>query len=232
MIYSDQTVADNYDKDRFNSPAGRLFDQIEREIVEGVAAEIPANSIALDAGTGTGRFAVMLSSLGMRLLGTDISLPMLLHAREKSQRAESNRVSLVRGNVFHLPIRTGAADLIVSLRVLSQLGTTRAQMAAVRELCRVCAPGGRILFDVINQTSLAILSGSGTQSLVHLQHVEQAISEIQGVRVRLVLGRLALSQTAFGICPLKFFPTLLRIDRLLSERLPKFCTRVYYILAK
>ena len=232
MIYSDEAVADSYDKDRFTSSSGLLFDSIEREIVRSVALELPATVIALDAGTGTGRFAMMLSRFGFCVIGADISLPMLSRAREKAVRSHSVNVNLIRGTIFRLPIRTETTDLIVSLRVLSQLGSQAAQMEAVRELCRICAPGGRIVFDVINRNSLAIFSRFGNGSLMSLQSLEREIKRIRGIRVNRVVGRLAVTQTAYRVCPQSLLSALLRFDRLVCDRLPQIGTRAYYILAK
>src|SRR3989442_7851046 len=68
-------------------------------------------STVLDVGVGTGRFAGPLIGRGFRVVGADISLPMMLKARQKGLK------DLVRGDARKLPFhnRTFDSALVVHL---------------------------------------------------------------------------------------------------------------------
>jgi ubiquinone/menaquinone biosynthesis C-methylase UbiE len=90
-----------------------------------------ANKVALDAGSGTGRWLEKLVRGGAkRALGMDISQAMLRIARSKPLLRER----LIRGDCSFLPFRSGVADLIISSFAL---GHVRAIGAFAQELARV-----------------------------------------------------------------------------------------------
>jgi len=82
----------------------------------------------LDAGVGTGRFAVPLGGRGFEVVGVDLSLGMMGRARTKGVAA------LVRANVLRLPFVDAAVDAAFMSHVLQLLPDAR---AVLRELGRV-----------------------------------------------------------------------------------------------
>ena len=82
----------------------------------------------LDAGVGTGRFAVPLGGRGFEMVGVDLSLGMMGRARAKGVD------SLVRANVLRLPFVDRAVDAAFMAHVLQLIPDTR---AVLRELGRV-----------------------------------------------------------------------------------------------
>ena len=82
----------------------------------------------LDAGVGTGRFAVPLGSRGFAIVGVDLSLGMMGRARAKGVAA------LVRANVVRLPLADRAVDASFMAHVLQLIPEPR---AVLRELGRV-----------------------------------------------------------------------------------------------
>jgi ubiquinone/menaquinone biosynthesis C-methylase UbiE len=89
----------------------------------------------LDVGTGSGVLADALVRRGARVLGIDLSHGML---RQQAARRPAAAV----GDVRALPVRDGAVGLVTASFVLNHLD---APAPAVRELCRVLRPGGRLL---------------------------------------------------------------------------------------
>jgi len=82
----------------------------------------------LDAGVGTGRFAVPLGGRGFEVVGVDLSLGMMARARTKGV------IALVRANVLRLPLADRAVDAAFMSHVLQLIPDPR---AVLRELSRV-----------------------------------------------------------------------------------------------
>jgi SAM-dependent methyltransferase len=111
-----------------------------RTVLDGVIAELglPANARILDAGCGSGRFMVELAQRGS-VTGVELSETSVALARER-QLGE-----IVAGSVLEMPFADGSFDLAVSLDVIEHLED---DLAALRELRRVVAPGGALLVTV------------------------------------------------------------------------------------
>jgi len=89
---------------------------------------------ALDVGTGSGRYLDMLASAGANAVGVDFSMGML--AKSRTRR--------ICGDARALPIRSAAVDLVnASLMV----GDIDALGAWAREMARVLAPGGHLVYS-------------------------------------------------------------------------------------
>jgi ubiquinone/menaquinone biosynthesis C-methylase UbiE len=110
--------------------------------------ELAARSLAalegarrlVDVGCGTGRFAVLAAErLGARVWGVDASAEML---REAKKRPGARGVGWRRADAGHLPFRDGWFDAAHSHLVLHLVAD---RPAAIAELARVLAPGGRLV---------------------------------------------------------------------------------------
>ena len=101
--------------------------------------------LVLDAGCGGGLVARELAAAGATVVGLDRSLGSLGVAR----RAVGGRFRPAQGQLERLPFADGTFDVIVAADVLEHVPDLP---AAVAELARVLAPGGRLAFDTINRT--------------------------------------------------------------------------------
>ncbi len=100
----------------------------------------------LDLACGAGRHSVALSAGGATVCGLDLSMPLLRAARRRGVTA-----SLVRGDMRRLPLRTAAFDTVVNLFTsFGYFADDADHLAALREVARVLAPGGRFALDFLN----------------------------------------------------------------------------------
>ncbi len=81
--YKNQDIAREYDRVRFSSLAGQVFNSQEKRIIRECFNGLPRNTVVLDLPCGTGRLAESLLESGLRVHGADISDEMLGVARER-----------------------------------------------------------------------------------------------------------------------------------------------------
>jgi 2-polyprenyl-3-methyl-5-hydroxy-6-metoxy-1,4-benzoquinol methylase len=84
--YQTERVAESYDRERFSSLAGRIFNALEKYNIRRAFAAVPRGAVLLDLPCGTGRLAEVLLEDGFTVVGVDISPDMLRVAQRKLQR--------------------------------------------------------------------------------------------------------------------------------------------------
>jgi 2-polyprenyl-6-hydroxyphenyl methylase/3-demethylubiquinone-9 3-methyltransferase len=104
--------------------------------------------LVLDAGCGGGLVARELAAAGATVVGLDRSLGSLGVARRAVARPMGS-FHPAQGRLERLPFADGVFDVVVAADVLEHVPDLP---AAVAELARVLAPGGRLVFDTINRT--------------------------------------------------------------------------------
>lgn len=99
----------------------------------------------LDVGCGAGRVATRLFGRS-RPIGVDINLPALQVAR--AHRVE---LSVANASMAVLPLRDNTFDQVWCLRFsFNALPTAAERVATIRDLWRVCAPGGAVVVEAFN----------------------------------------------------------------------------------
>ena len=81
--YKNTKVARDYDRIRFSSLAGRVFNSQEKRIILEYFQDLSRDTIILDMPCGTGRLAEALLESGLKVYGADISKEMLDVANER-----------------------------------------------------------------------------------------------------------------------------------------------------
>ncbi len=100
----------------------------------------------VDLACGAGRHAVALSRLGARVVGLDLSMPLLRAGQRRWQDAR-----LVRADIRVLPLRTGAADAVVNLFTsFGYFELDAEHETVIAEVARVLRAGGRFVLDFLN----------------------------------------------------------------------------------
>jgi ubiquinone/menaquinone biosynthesis C-methylase UbiE len=112
-------------------------DQVEAALA-GALGHAPIGRL-VDVGTGTGRMLALFGGEARHATGIDRSPEMLRLARAKLNGAA---IELRQGDIGALPLEDGCADTVILHQVLHYLP---APEAAIAELARILAPGGRVL---------------------------------------------------------------------------------------
>lgn len=115
--YKNVEVARAYDRSRFSSLPGRVFNRMEKRMILKCFNGIPAGSTVVDVPCGTGRLAAALLAHGYRVHGMDISAAMLTIAEERLC-AYQDRFSFEVADVKQVPAGRDAYDAALCARVL------------------------------------------------------------------------------------------------------------------
>jgi ubiquinone/menaquinone biosynthesis C-methylase UbiE len=118
-----------------------VADEAVESAIRDALADKPFRSL-LDLGTGTGRMLELFGPEIERGLGLDLSLDMLLLARDRLERAGLRNCSVRQGDIYDLPLANDSFDVVILHQVLHFLEDGG---RAIREAARVLRPGGRLL---------------------------------------------------------------------------------------
>ncbi len=107
---------------------------------------------ALDIGCGSGRLLLDLTRRGFETVGIDLSPTMIDATRELFRRNGLAPPELFVADVESLPFGDGRFDLVTAGGVIEYLAEDDAALAEIR---RVLAPGGRLVVSVRNARNLS-----------------------------------------------------------------------------
>jgi SAM-dependent methyltransferase len=129
-------AAPYYDQTRGLPPA------VAEQVADRIEAAVGPAARLLEVGVGTGRVALPLHRRGRRVLGIDLSAPMLHRYRAKAAALALPPPPLVRADATRLPLRDRSVDAVLEVHVLHLVPAWRLALAEVR---RVLTPGGVVL---------------------------------------------------------------------------------------
>ena len=127
----------------FTTPMGSLVKRYESELILNLLSP-KQGEVILDAGCGTGIFTLDILLSGSKVIGLDLSLPMLMRGEKK---LKGFPFRIVLANMLDLPFPEGSFDQVVSVTAIEFIEDGR---AAVGELFRVTKRGGRIVVATLN----------------------------------------------------------------------------------
>jgi SAM-dependent methyltransferase len=111
---------------------------------------------ALDLGCGAARNAVPLAMLGWRVLGLDLSLPMLQAARDRmdTELGREHRLDLAIAQMDRLPVADRCCALVVAHGIWNLARSSAEFRQAVREAARVAADGAALFVFTFSRNTL------------------------------------------------------------------------------
>jgi SAM-dependent methyltransferase len=112
--------------------------------------------LCLDIGCGAARNAIPLATLGFRVMGTDLSAPMLDAALGRI-RAEPDSVAidLAHAPMTPLPFQDAVFDLVVAHGIWNLARSGAEFRAAVMEAARVARPGAGLFLFTFSRRTIA-----------------------------------------------------------------------------
>jgi ubiquinone/menaquinone biosynthesis C-methylase UbiE len=132
-----------YDSRRFSCNCRKYYDDLYKRTIYDYVKDAET---VLDAGAGTGRFAIYLAKMGKRVIAFDQSAEMLEVAKKKSrEQGVSDMIEFVQGDIESLPFDEKQFDAIISIHVLVHFESDE---KIISEFARVIKPSGTIVFDL------------------------------------------------------------------------------------
>lgn len=128
--------------DDLPNPLVDLEEPVVRSMIDRIAS-----GIAVDAACGTGRHVAYLRERGHDVVAIDSSPAMLAKARERTPSAE-----IRLGDLLHLPVADGGADLAVCALALTHFPDLA---LPVTELSRVVRQGGHVILSDVHPIAVA-----------------------------------------------------------------------------
>jgi len=130
----------------FETPVGRLVKKYERKLILRMLKPERGDFI-LDAGCGTGVFTSDFLEADTKVVGLELSRPMLIRGMVKNR---GRRFLPVQGDMRNLPFAEAAFDKAVSVTAIEFIEEAK---VAVEEMFRVTKPGGIIVIATLNSLS-------------------------------------------------------------------------------
>jgi ubiquinone/menaquinone biosynthesis C-methylase UbiE len=127
---------------------GRITESLETALVFDLAGRVRGRRV-LDAGAGDATYAIEASARGAQSVAIEPDEGMIAAARRRSL-ARGGGVHLARAKVEGLPFPDASFDVVLAIAVLCLV---RDPGAALRELERVLAPGGRLVIGELGRWS-------------------------------------------------------------------------------
>src|SRR5262245_14997888 len=110
--------------------------------------QIPIGARVLEIGCGTGQLGAFLSIGGRCVVGVDMTRASLELAGGFKQRHGLRNCNFLHGDLFDLPLRREAFDLVIAKGVLM---ATRDARAAFHAICPLVRPGGYVIVGLYNR---------------------------------------------------------------------------------
>ena len=111
--------------------------------------------LAVDIGCGAARNAVPLAEAGWRVLGTDLSAPMLAAAARRAAAAGvAERIQLAQAAMDRLPARDHSADLVIAHGIWNLARSSAEFRRGVAEAARIARPGAGLFVFTFSRGTL------------------------------------------------------------------------------
>ncbi|MDO8588895.1 MAG: class I SAM-dependent methyltransferase [Armatimonadota bacterium] len=194
--YQQTGEADTYDAARFRSLKGRWEDRLEKRAMIMALRDVPSGARVLDLPCGTGRITEFLLDLGYKVVGADISEPMMAHAREKLGD-HPNLETLQQADAESLPYADAEFDAVTSIRFSNHVPPD-VRLRVLKEMRRVSK--GPIIISYCNPNTISALKRR-VKALIRKPHAPWNPATPRQVAAEAAQAGLKVSQ-AHAIIPL------------------------------
>jgi ubiquinone/menaquinone biosynthesis C-methylase UbiE len=144
-----------YDSVRVGSARGAVLTHNDLALFREMLPELPPQARVVEVGAGTGRFTLPMLERGGEVIATDVNESLLAQLRSKLEaRGLGPRCQVRREDVFHLSFETASLDFVYGIHIIPRFGSLEDQRLALVEIARTLKPGGRLLFNFRNRSSL------------------------------------------------------------------------------
>jgi len=109
--------------------------------------------LALDHCCGPGRLSIALSK-DRSVVGLDLSRELLNEARKRGKNANAKNLSLIRGDMRHLPFRPDVFDCVINVWTSFGYFSEQENELVLNEIVRVIRADGAFLMDIANPEEL------------------------------------------------------------------------------
>ena len=151
-----KNVKTNWDK-AFKEGSDKQFPSLELVRVDKIFFKPKKKSKLLEYGFGSGCNTIYLLSQGYNVVGIDVSKYALIHAKKKISKipglSKNLKLKILDQKKRKLPFKDNSFDYIVSMSVLSLLGSKKKIEFLLNEFLRILKPGGKILLDINDHNS-------------------------------------------------------------------------------
>lgn len=187
------SIADGYDKDRFDNSYGRFIDAEERRVLD-LLMDVPTGSLCLEMACGTGRLTCYATH------ALDASEEMMKYARERFPAVQFRQAS-----AHDTGFADGMFDLVYAFHLMMHLETALIK-DIIAEAFRILKPGGRFVFDIPSRKRRRLLH--------HVQPSWHGGTALDVEEVKKMAGPGFHLGRAFGIMmlPVHHLPSRVRVS--------------------
>jgi ubiquinone/menaquinone biosynthesis C-methylase UbiE len=164
----------------YDAPYWRIYNEITWDYIKSCLPKSKKKSLILDAGGGTGLWAIRIAKLGFRVVLADISRGMLDEARRKIEIEKlQTQIEIVEADITNLKaIRTSTFDL--TLAEGDPVSYCENPKKAISELARITKRGGFVTVSVDNKLTWAFRALKAHDFLKAEKALTNGIADMQG----------------------------------------------------
>jgi len=166
----------------------------DRKVLQALERIVPLSGKRIaDVGTGIGHYPMLLARRTARTYGIESDPALLAEARRRAAAAHQPNIRIVEGEPTHLPLRSGAVDIVLTSDIWPEDGS----LPAIAESLRVIRPGGRLVV-------VGYYGRDDVAPLLEPETVAQSIEATQrrtgwwlthGFKIKVVHARVDVSDT-------------------------------------
>ncbi|MFW6061905.1 MAG: class I SAM-dependent methyltransferase [Planctomycetota bacterium] len=141
-LFDFDALAREYDR-WYETPAGQMYDRVQKEDVRRLLPPAVAGQTLLDVGCGTGHWSAFFAEMGYRVTGVDLAAQMIEVAR-----AATGQCTFLVADACHLPFGKSSFEAVAAMATLEFLPDPA---AAVQEMVRCAKRDAHLLIGTLNR---------------------------------------------------------------------------------